>query len=159
MFDHSNVGHGLTQQEAFLRPSPIATSDFASNMNTPQTLSHRNQALGREGERGCGSGGGGGGGRGHFERQQIGQRIISALDGLCLRIRATCEDLPSEIHLEPAFPAQYISLSKVWYQGLTVFRDILNNRPPRDLVDIIDSLLVASSICAVIPNNEWMRRQ
>jgi hypothetical protein len=95
----------------------------------------------------------------HLKQQKIGRNIISALAQLCLKIRATCESAPQGIMMDAAFPAQYVSLAHVWYRGLAVFRNILNNRPPRQLMETFDCLLVASSLCAVIPDNEWMRRQ
>ena len=149
-FEEGAFGHPSIGQDPrgnFSRyPSILTTTGMVSGQNASLALPHSNQSPRR-------------GIHGHFERQQMGQSIISVLESLCLRIRATCEGLSGEVQLDPSFPAQYISLSKVWYRGLTVFRNALNNRPPAELMDSIDCLVVASSICAVIPNNEWMRRQ
>ncbi|PKS11047.1 hypothetical protein jhhlp_002808 [Lomentospora prolificans] len=88
-----------------------------------------------------------------MQRQMLGKNLITYLDCLCRRVRDTLAGYDEE-SLESKLALHFSSFARVWDGGLAVFRQIINNHPPRGIIEVMDCLVVASALCTSICNDD-----
>lgn len=90
----------------------------------------------------------------HMQRQMLGKNLITYLDSLCRRVRETLAG-SEDGSLEANVALHFSSFAKVWDGGLAVFKQIINNHPPRGgIIEVMDCLVVASALCTSIGNDD-----
>ncbi|KAF9872042.1 ankyrin repeat protein [Colletotrichum karsti] len=86
------------------------------------------------------------------QRRLLGQDLVSCMHNMCSRLREVCE---CSIHDDVRNLGQdYSYANGVWERGIGVFRGLMQDNPPTTLVEVIDSLLVANSICLTFFKND-----
>ncbi|SPN98766.1 uncharacterized protein DNG_01807 [Cephalotrichum gorgonifer] len=84
-----------------------------------------------------------------MKRQRLGRNLIASLTSLCRTVRDAIGK--TEVGSpESTISAHFTSFIRVWNEGLGVFRQIINNHPPRGLLEVLDCLVVASAMCTVM---------
>lgn len=83
----------------------------------------------------------------HMLRQQLGRDLIAALTGLCRSVRDAVGRVETG-SLASTVSAHFASFIRVWGAGINAFRRVINNHPPRGLLEVLDCLVVASAMCA-----------
>ncbi|MBE3049231.1 hypothetical protein IMZ48_43380 [Candidatus Bathyarchaeota archaeon] len=82
----------------------------------------------------------------HLLRQQLGRNLIASLTELCKMVRDTI-GISEAGSMESSISFHFTSFKGVWDGGVRVFRQIIDNHPPRSLFEVLDCLVVASAMC------------
>ena len=85
----------------------------------------------------------------HVRRQQLGRNLITSLNGLCRKVRDAIGK-PAAGSFESSIFNHFASFMGVWDGGIRVFRQIIDNQPPRGLLEVLDCLVVASAMSTAI---------
>jgi hypothetical protein len=129
------LGAALAMQNRTLRGTS-AIDDGMSTISVTSKLRHKPGAsIRRKGAR--------------YQRQKIGQDLVRTLNSLCGSIRETCRQSHRATTMAH-IGNQFMSVGAVWQRGMDSFRRIMRNKPPDDIVDVLDCLLVASAMCSAM---------
>lgn len=85
----------------------------------------------------------------HLLRQRLGRDLVASLTSLCRTVRDVIGQAEAG-SLESSVSAHFASFIRVWSEGVGVFRRVISNHPPRGLVEVLDCLVVASTMCTAV---------
>jgi hypothetical protein len=89
----------------------------------------------------------------HAQRQKLGRILIASLNSLCRRVRETMAPA-EEGSIQAQVASHFSSFGRVWDGGLAMFRQVMNNHPPRGLVEVLDCVVVASAMCTALCDDD-----
>ena len=84
----------------------------------------------------------------HLLRQRLGRDLVASLTSLCRMVRDVIGQAEAG-SLESSVSAHFASFIRVWSEGVRRLPAGCND-PPRGLVEVLDCLVVASTMCTAV---------
>lgn len=86
----------------------------------------------------------------HLLRQQLGRNLIASLTRHCETVCSAVGKSEAGSLESTIFSHFRSSFMTVWSGGIRVFRQTIRNHPPHDVLEVLDCLVVATSMCTAV---------